>query len=213
MMKALGSEPANDLAPPSDEALMSRYRESGQTADFNELIRRYERELYRYLARYLGDPAQAEDVFQNTFLQVHLKRGLYEDGRPFRPWLYAIATHQAVDTLRKVGRHPTVSLDQRSGPSAGDSEPGALIDLLVNEGPGPLAELQEKERQDWVRRSIERLPETLKQTLVLAYYQDLKYREIADILKIPVGTVKSRLHAALAKLGEMAKASRRDGDG
>jgi RNA polymerase sigma-70 factor (ECF subfamily) len=213
MMKALGSDPANDLAPPSDEALMSRYRESGQTADFNELIRRYERELYRYLARYLGDAAQAEDVFQNTFLQVHLKRGLYEDGRPFRPWLYAIATHQAVDTLRKVGRHPTVSLDQRSGSSSNDADPGALIDLLVNEGPGPLGELQEKERQEWVRRSIERLPETLKQTLILAYYQDLKYREIAEILKIPVGTVKSRLHAALAKLGEMAKASRRDGDG
>ncbi len=213
MMKALGSEPANDLAPPSDEALMGRYRESGQTADFNELIRRYERELYRYLARYLGDSAQAEDVFQNTFLQVHLKRGLYEDGRPFRPWLYAIATHQAVDTLRKVGRHPTVSLDQRSGPSSGDAEPGALIDLLVNDGPGPLAELQEKERQEWVKKSIERLPDTLKQALVLAYYQDLKYREIAEVLKIPVGTVKSRLHAALAKLGEMAKASRRDGDG
>jgi RNA polymerase sigma-70 factor (ECF subfamily) len=213
MMKALGSDPANDLAPPSDEALMSRYRESGQTADFNELMRRYERELYRYLARYLGDAAQAEDVFQNTFLQVHLKRGLYEDGRPFRPWLYAIATHQAVDTLRKVGRHPTVSLDQRSASSSNDADPGALIDLLVNEGPGPLGELQEKERQEWVRKSIERLPETLKQTLILAYYQDLKYREIAEILKIPVGTVKSRLHAALAKLGEMAKASRRDGDG
>ncbi len=213
MMKALGSDPANDLAPPSDEALMSRYRESGQSADFNELIRRYERELFRYLARYLGDAAQAEDVFQNTFLQVHLKRGLYEEGRPFRPWLYAIATHQAVDTLRKVGRHPTVSLDQRSGGGTNDSDPGALIDLLVNEGPGPLGELQEKERQEWVRKSIERLPETLKQTLILAYYQDLKYREIAEILKIPVGTVKSRLHAALAKLGEMAKASRRDGDG
>ena len=213
MMKALGSEPANDLAPPSDEALMSRYRESGQTADFNELIRRYERELYRYLARYLGDSAQAEDVFQNTFLQVHLKRGLYEDGRPFRPWLYAIATHQAVDALRKAGRHPTVSLDQRAGGGSNDSDPGALIDLLVNEGPGPLGELQEKERQEWVRKSIERLPETLKQTLILAYYQDLKYREIAEILKIPVGTVKSRLHAALAKLGEMAKASHRDGDG
>jgi RNA polymerase sigma-70 factor (ECF subfamily) len=213
MMKALGSEPANDLAPPSDEALMSRYRESGQTADFNELIRRYERELYRYLARYLGDSAQAEDVFQNTFLQVHLKRGLYEEGRPFRPWLYAIATHQAVDTLRKVGRHPTVSLDQRSGAPAGDGEPGALIDLLLTEGPGPLAELQEKERQEWVKKSIERLPETLMQALILAYYQELKYREIAEVLKIPVGTVKSRLHAALAKLGEMAKVSQRDGDG
>jgi len=211
MMKALGTDPASDLAPPSDEAIMSRYRDSGLEADFNELIRRYERELYRYLARYLGDAAMAEDVFQNTFLQVHLKRGLYEEGRPFRPWLYAIATHQAVDSLRKIGRHPTVSLDQRSA-SSDDSEPGALIDLLVNHGPGPLAELQEKERQAWVRASIGRLPETLKQTLILAYYQDLKYREIAETLKIPVGTVKSRLHAALAKLQEMAQASQRDGD-
>jgi RNA polymerase sigma-70 factor, ECF subfamily len=212
MMKALGSDPVNDLAQPSDEALMTRYRDSGQTADFNELIKRYERELYRYLARYLGDAALAEDVFQNSFLQVHLKRGLYEDGRPFRPWLYAIATHQAVDTLRKAGRHPTVSLDQRSTTSD-EAEPGALIDMLVNEAPGPLAELQERERQEWVRKSIDRLPETLKQTLMLAYFQDLKYREIAEILKIPVGTVKSRLHAALAKLLEMAKASQRDGDG
>ena len=212
MMKALGSEPVTDLAPPTDEVLMSRYRDSVQTADFNELIRRYERELYRYLARYLGDTSMAEDVFQNTFLQVHLKRALYEDGRPFRPWLYAIGTHQAVDSLRKAGRHPTVSLDQqRSG--SDESDTGALIDLLVNEGPDPLDELQDKERQDWIKQSIERLPDTLKQTLLLAYYQDLKYREIAEILKIPVGTVKSRLHAALAKLGEMAKASHRDGDG
>ncbi len=212
MMKALGSEPVTDLAAPTDEVLMSRYRDSVQTPDFNELIRRYERELYRYLARYLGDTSMAEDVFQNTFLQVHLKRALYEDGRPFRPWLYSIGTHQAVDSLRKAGRHPTVSLDQQRS-SSDESDTGALIDLLVNDGPDPLDELQDKERQDWIKQSIERLPDTLKQTLLLAYYQDLKYREIAEILKIPVGTVKSRLHAALAKLGEMAKASHRDGDG
>ena len=64
---------------------MNRYREEGRAALFNELVHRYERELYRYLARYLGDPTRREDVFQNTFLQVHLKRGLFENGRPFRP--------------------------------------------------------------------------------------------------------------------------------
>ena len=62
-----------------------------------------------------------------------------------------------------------------------------------------------------MRIAIERLPDALKQTLILAYFQDLKYREIAEIQKIPVGTVKSRLHAALAKLQEMAKASHHDG--
>jgi RNA polymerase sigma-70 factor (ECF subfamily) len=211
MVKAIGSDSATDLAPLTDEELMSRYRDTGLEAVYTELVHRYERELYRYLARYLGNPTLAEDVFQNTFLQIHLKRGLYEDGRPFRPWLYAIATHQAVDALRKAGRHPTVSLDQRVTATQHESEAGSLLDLLVNEGVGPLGELQEQERQQWVRQSIERLPDTLRQTLILAYHQDLKYREIADLLKIPVGTVKSRLHAALSKLQDMARTANRDG--
>jgi RNA polymerase sigma-70 factor (ECF subfamily) len=210
MLKALDSESVTDLAQLSDEELMSRYRDEGLEFLFNELIHRYERELYRYLSRYIGDSTLAEDVFQNTFLQVHLKRGLYEDGRPVRPWLYAIATHQAVDSLRKVGRHPTVSLDQRGGRNDHENEAASLIDLLVGEDSGPLGELQDQERIQWVRDSVERLPETLRQTLILAYHQDLKYREIAEILKIPVGTVKSRLHAALAKLQQMARVAKRD---
>ncbi|MFO0892733.1 MAG: RNA polymerase sigma factor [Isosphaeraceae bacterium] len=212
MVKVIGSDQAHDLGRATDEELMSRYRDDGREFEFNELVHRYERELYRYLARYLGDPTLAEDVFQNTFLQVHLKRGLYETGRPFRPWLYAIATHQAVDSLRKAGRHPTISLDQQVTPTQRESEAGSLLDLLVNEGVGPLSELQEQERQQWVRDSIAKLPDSLRQTLILAYHQDLKYREIADILKIPVGTVKSRLHAAMAKLQEMARSANRDGN-
>lgn len=212
MVKAIGSDSAEGLGQLSDEELMARYREEGLADVFNELVRRYERELYRYLARYLGDPSLAEDVFQNTFLQVHLKRGLFENGRPFRPWLYAIATHQAVDSLRKAGRHPTVSLDQRVGGGSGESEAGNLVDLLVGDEDGPLSNLQEAERQQWVRDSIARLPETLRQTLILAYHQDLKYREIAEIQKIPVGTVKSRLHAALEKLQQMARSGRRGGE-
>lgn len=201
---------ADTLAGMTDEELMSRYRNEGREGDFNELVRRYERELYRYLARYLGDATLADDVFQNTFLQVHLKRGLYEDGRPVRPWLYAIATHQAVDSLRKVGRHPTVSLDQRSARD-GEGDVGALVDLLVSDTPGPLSDLQGEERKQWVRESIARLPDALRQTLIMAYYQDLKYREIADALEIPVGTVKSRLHAAIAKLADMARSADQDG--
>ncbi|WP_165221544.1 RNA polymerase sigma factor [Aquisphaera insulae] len=212
MVKAIESESAHDLASMADEVLMSRYRDEGKESLFNELVRRYERELYRYLVRYIGDANLADDVFQNTFLQIHLKRGLFEDGRPFRPWLYSIATHQAVDAMRKVGRHPTLSLDQQVHSSPQGSESGSLLDLLVNEGVGPLSELEEQERQQWVRDSIRRLPDALRQTLILAYHQDLKYREIADILKIPVGTVKSRLHAAISKLQEMARTATRDGN-
>lgn len=212
MTKALRSGATEELARPTDEELMTRYRDKGRNADFNELIHRYEQELYRYLARYLGDANLAQDVFQNTFLQVHLKRGLYEDGRPVRPWLYAIATHQAVDTLRKAGRHPTFSLDQR-GSSSSESDAGSLVDLLVGDDQGPLADLVGEERREWVRQSVAKLPDTLRETLLLAYYQDLKYREIAEILKVPVGTVKSRLHAALAKLQQMARGDLLDGNG
>lgn len=201
MMKAI--DPPSDLSEASDEELMSRYRDLGRAEDFNELVRRYERELYRYLARYLGDASLADDVFQNTFLQVHLKRNLYEQGRPLRPWLYSIATHQAVDALRKQGRHPALSLDQQAG--GPDSDVGSLIDLLVSDGPGPLATLQGEERKRWIQDSIPKLPPILRDTLVMAYYQDLKYREIADALNVPVGTIKSRLHAAIAKLQQMAR--------
>ena len=68
--------------------------------------------MYGYLRRYLGDGDLAEDVFQNTFLQVYLKSGQYETGRAVRPWLYAIATNQAIDALRRQGRHQAVSLEQ-----------------------------------------------------------------------------------------------------
>src|SRR5438067_9846491 len=148
MTKALGSGATEGLDGASDEFLLSRYRDEGRTEDFDELVHRYEPELHRYLARYTGDASLAEDVFQNTFLQIHLKRALYEDGRPVRPWLYSIATHQAVDAMRKAGRHPTVSLDRRVA-SSSESDPGSLVDLLVGDGTTPLDDMQEQERRDW----------------------------------------------------------------
>src|SRR5439155_27373982 len=103
----------SDLASLSDEELVDHYR-AGVGRAFTELVHRYERELYNYLRRYLGDATLAEDVFQNTFLQFHLKLDLYEKGRLVRPWLYTIATHQAIDALRKAGRHHAVSIDART---------------------------------------------------------------------------------------------------
>lgn len=189
-----------DLADCSDEDLLERFRR-GQSEAFGQLVRRYERELYGYLRRYLNDASMAEDVFQNTFLQVYLKGSQYEPGRPVRPWLYTIATNQAIDARRRNGRHQAVSLDeQRADP--GEGELAKLMDMLQSRGPGPIESASAQERREQVRAGVERLPDFLKQVLLLAYYQGLKYREIADILDIPVGTVKSRLHAALVKLQE-----------
>jgi RNA polymerase sigma-70 factor, ECF subfamily len=189
----------------SDEDLLARFRK-GESAAFGVLVRRYERELYGYLRRYLGDGDLADDVFQNTFLQLYTKIGQYEAGRPVRPWLYTIATHQAIDALRRNGRHQALSLDQNRK-ELPNGEVRSLVELLEARGPGTLDVLHGEERRQKVRAAVEALPEFLKQVVLLAYYQGLKYREIAEVLEIPVGTVKSRLHAALVKLQEAWAAS------
>jgi RNA polymerase sigma-70 factor (ECF subfamily) len=183
----------------SDEELLLRYRR-GETELFGLLVRRYERELYGYLCRYLGDATLAQDVFQNTFVQLFIKSDQYEEGRPLRGWLYTIATNQAIDALRRQNRHQAVSLEQAQ--ESRDGEAQNLLEMLESRDSGPLELAAAEERRAVLRDGVERLPEFLKQVLVLAYYQGLKYREIADILKIPVGTVKSRLHTALTRLQE-----------
>jgi len=188
-----------DLSVLNDEELLDRYR-AGNTQAFAELVRRYERELYNYLRRYVGDATLAEDVFQNTFLQLHVKLDLYEKGRLVRPWLYTIATHQAIDALRKAGRHRTVSLDAQA-PSQNE-QANTFAELLEGPAVNPLEGLEAAERQQWVRDTLDRLPDYMKSVVVLVYYQGLKYREVAQVLDIPVGTVKSRLHTAIAKLAE-----------
>ncbi len=188
-------------APVSDEALMLAYRDRADRRAFEELVHRYERDLYSYLSRYIGNPTLAEDAFQATFLQVHLKCRNFDAERKFRPWLYTIATNQAIDIQRRNKRHKIVSLDHR--PAAGDGQDmGALLDLVASDEAAPSAEMDEAERRSWIRGAVAALPDQLKATVNLVYYQGMKYRDAAEVLHVPVGTVKSRLHAALFKLTE-----------
>ncbi len=189
------------LAEQSDEELLLRYRDAHERRAFEELVHRYEKELYSYLRRYLGDPTLAEDVFQSAFLQVHLKCDQFEADKKFRPWLYTIATNQAIDTQRRNKRHRMASLDRQNF-GDGEQDIGGLVELLVNKGAAPSAEMETAERREWVRGAVAALPETLRSAVALIYYQGLKYREAAEVLDIPVGTVKSRLHAAVLRLNE-----------
>lgn len=183
----------------SDEELLRRFRTDDDTGAFETLVHRYERELFSYLKRYLGSAEMAEDVFQATFLQVHLKKEHFEEGRRVRPWLYTIATNQAIDAQRRNKRHRMVSLDHRT---AGHDDVGALVEMLAGRDQTAEEQLEGEEAKEWVREAVGGLPEQLRGTLVLVYHQGMKYREAADALGIPVGTVKSRLHAALLKLNE-----------
>ncbi len=191
-----GTEPSNAW---TDEQLLLEYRSRGDRQAFDHLVCRYEKELFGYLRNYLGDAEMAEDVFQQTFLQVHLKCQKFEPGRRVRPWLYTVATNQAIDFQRRNRRHRAVSLDRAIGGDSGD-ETGSLIDLLDSEDASPAEEVTAIEQHEQVRQAVDELPEQTKQVVMLVYFQGLKYREAAEVLDIPVGTVKSRLHTAIQKL-------------
>ena len=190
----------------TDEQLLLRYRETGDRSLFAKLVRRYERELYSYLRRFLGNAESAEDVFQQTFLQVHLKCEQFQEGRTFRPWLYSIATNKAIDSQRRNKRHRLASLNRRSS-TADHADAGELVDLLESQEPNPLAEADALEDREWVRHAVDELPEHLRVVVQLVYYQGMKYRDAAEVLSIPVGTVKSRLHSVIVKLNEAWTAS------
>ncbi len=184
----------------TDEELLLGYRSTGEEQLFAELVRRYEGELYNYLRRFLGDATMAEDVFQTAFLQVHLKCDQFEEGRKVRPWLYTVATNQAIDAQRRNRRHRLVSLDRRSHSEA--DELGTLLDLLAGDEPSPIATLEHEERREWVQNAVSQLPEVYRSSVIMVYFQGLKYREAAEGLSVPVGTVKSRLHSAILKLNQ-----------
>ncbi len=183
---------------PTDEVLLEQFCAHGDETAFEVLVQRYEQELFNYLRRYLGQAEMAEDVFQATFLQIYLKKEQFQQGRRFRPWLYTIATNQAIDAQRRNKRHRMVSLDNRRG----DGDVAALVEVLAGNDPTAAQRYEQEEAKAWVRAAVDDLPDQLKSTLLLVYHQGLKYREAADALGIPVGTVKSRLHSALTKLNE-----------
>ena len=187
---AASGEGAESWAGRSDEDLIRRFRVDQDESAYEQLVHRYEQELFSYLRRYLGNAEMAEDVFQAAFLQVYLKKEGFEVGRRFRPWLYTM-----------------VSLDQRAG---GDDDVGALVEMLSGRDQTADEQLAGQESREWVQTAVNDLPEALKSTVLLVYHQGMKYREAADVLGIPVGTVKSRLHSALLRLNESWQADGRE---
>jgi len=204
--------PESSVLTLTDEQLLLGYRgepspgqgelsQVEQREWFAELVHRYERELFNYLRRYLGDAELADDAFQATFLQVHLKRDQFESGRAFRPWLYTLATHQAIDLQRRNKRHRALSLDRQTA-ADGVNQDAKLLDLLASNEPNPAVAFSAEERRLWLSETIAALPAAFREAIELVYFQDLKYREAAEVLAVPVGTVKSRVHSAVLRLTE-----------
>ncbi|MGB7157696.1 MAG: sigma-70 family RNA polymerase sigma factor [Tepidisphaeraceae bacterium] len=183
----------------TDEQLLADYRQGDRNA-FTQLMQRYQRELYHFLVRFLGDRAAAEDVFQETFLQVHQSAEQFDLSRRFRPWLFTIAANKARDLIRSQARRPTNPLQASISP--GDDESGEFIDLMQSTAAMPGEPMEREELQELVKKTVMQMPEHLREILLLSYFHQFPYKQIGDILDIPLGTVKSRLHAAVAHFAD-----------
>ena len=178
----------------SDVLLFYSFRDGYRIA-FKTLMRLYTNELLHFLTRFLGSRVGAEDVFQETFLQIHLSADTFDSSRRFKPWLFTIAANKARDYHRKHSRRTFVSL---SSSLDSDGEGQCFVDLMESNIPTPEEPLVDAERCRLVKDVVDSMPTHLREILLLSYFQQMSYNQIAQTLEIPLGTVKSRLHTAVA---------------
>ncbi len=184
----------------SDEQIFAQYID-GQTQAFDVLVDRYYKQIFRFLVRFTGRQHLAEDLIQDVFMKVSRSAQTFDQTKKFRPWLYSIAANRARDVLRSAGRSEKQIVLQKTD---GDMEV-SLAHLLPQTSVAPDQEVIARETTQKVQVALTDLPEQLREILILAYYDQLPYKEIADMLGIPLGTVKSRLHKAVTTFGQIWK--------
>ena len=188
----------------TDAGLLQRYME-GDVAAFREIVRRYKNGLYAFLKQFLNQPDLVDDVFQETFLQLFASRKSFDTTRPLRPWLFTIAANKAKDALRKGQRTAAVPIGTIS--ESEDMSFDEMLNSLGSDTTVPYDEVERTETAERVGEVIANMPESLREILILAYFNRFSYKQMADTLSIPIGTVKSRLHTAVARFAKDWKAS------
>jgi len=183
----------------SDEQAMWRVRMQDDETAFAQLVRRWEGPIQRLCVRMTGDTHRGEDLAQETFVRVFAKRKDYQPSGRFSTWLWRIALNLCYDELRRRRRREESSLDD-----AGGEIIAALEGFLAPE-PAPDKSLVTREHGELVRCALQKLSEAHRTVLVLRHYENLKFREIAGVLDVPEGTVKSRMAEALTQLSGLLR--------
>ena len=188
----------------TDAELLTRYAAGDETA-FREIVSRYKNGLYVFLRRFLNHQDLLEDVFQETFLQLFTSRDSFDASRPLRPWLFTIAANKAKDALRKRQRTAAIPIGTIAEPEEMSFED--VLNTLTSDSTMPYEKLEKDEIALRVEQIIANMPENLREILILAYFNKFSYKQMAHILSIPIGTVKSRLHTAVGRFAKEWKAS------
>jgi RNA polymerase sigma-70 factor (ECF subfamily) len=207
LMASLGPRPAGTLQPAmagaesyTDAEVMLRVKAGDQSA-FDYLVQKYRRPLVSFMYRLARNSAAAEDLAQEVFLRVYRSRQTYEASAKFTTWLYRIATNLAVNHARDT-RHErpevTVSLDEP------DEETGTTLDVADATITAEEALLR-RERMLAIRGKVEALPERQKLAVIMHKYQQMDYKQIADVLKLSESATKSLLFRAYETLREQLK--------
>ncbi len=187
------------LKDSSDADLLDAYCDGDEQA-FRELVDRYKNGLYAFLRQFLNQHDLVEDVFQETFLQLYSSQGSFDRSRPLRPWLFTIAANKAKDALRKAQRTAAISISALNPSDEMSFE--EMLNVLTSDKEQPENQLEQQERSGRVSNIITDLPDNLREIIIMAYFNKFSYKQMADILSIPIGTVKSRLHTAVARFAK-----------
>ncbi len=190
---------AEDLTKLSDGELLDRSA-AGEEGAFREIVNRYKNGLYAFLHNFLNKTDVIDDVFQETFLQLFTSQESFDRSRPLRPWLYTIAANKAKDALRKMQRTAAIPIGTMT--ESEDMSFGDMLNVLGSEEERPFEDLEKDETAANVRQVISNMPDNLREILILAYFNKFSYKQLSDILSIPIGTVKSRLHTAVGRFAK-----------
>ena len=179
----------------TDEQLISNFQKGDRKA-YNILVNRYRDKLIRYLYGFIGDIDDAEDLVQETFLKVYIKKDSYKEVAKFSTWLYTIAGNLAKTELRKIKRRKTGTFSSLKKSDGREFEPPEKIAQNTS------SSVDEDEKKI-IRESLMELDEDFRNIIILRENQELSYDVISKILKLPLGTVKSRINRGKLKLREI----------
>ncbi|MGA2240576.1 MAG: sigma-70 family RNA polymerase sigma factor [Verrucomicrobiota bacterium] len=182
-----------------DRADMERLA-AGHDAALNDLMERHATPMFHFLCRMVGNEDDANDLAQETFVRVFRARASFRTGEKFSTWLFTIAANLARNHLRWRSRHPNVSLETETG----DSEQ-TLGSTLTANNPAPNEQALADERARAVRAAVSKLPEDLREAIVLCEWEEFSVAEAATILESTPKAVESRLYRARQILREWLK--------
>ena len=183
-------------------ALLVRRCVNGDAAAWEEIVQRYHRRIYNICYRFAGSPDDAQDLTQEVFIRMYRTLNTYDVSKgAFTTWLTTITRNLLVDHFRKTKQdRMTDSLD--AAPSEHeDAMP--LGERIPDEGPAPDSGVQSRETGEMVHAALQKLSPELREAVILRDLQDMDYREIATVLRVPEGTVKSRINRGRAELARL----------